>query len=967
MDDTGSPNGLRCRIMPPRRIALAMIGVLAWGSAFAQDLPPDRLAPEETQSAEPIGAGADQPLADVRVAGNQTIPSQAILAHIKSRAGRPVSGQTITEDVQALHRTRWFITVSPRVISEGPNGPELVFEVVERPIVQRVEYRGNEEIKEKHLAALSGLRRGSPYNPQTNIEVARRLEAHYKEKGFTFAEVKLVSGDQPDQREVVFEIVEGPKVRVEDIVFRGNSGFTIASGLADANLRLHLQTERMLPLIPGMLAVPIGGLYKPETIANDIASLKSYYHGLGYVDVEITHQKHFSEDRSRVVIEYLIKEGPAYEVEKIEIQGNDIYSREELLAEGNLRPGERFNERKLNKDLTHMRDLYGSLGRLYSSVDPVLQYSETPGKLSLVYQINEDRPVYVRNVNVDLRGDNPYTRETLIRNLSQIHPGDLADPKLIRRTKSRIEGSGMFESGGTDGVEIDIQRVGFDELESDDALEEDPVFRGQTPDASFGGGQFAAPRDPRMGTSQSVRKTTAYLPPVEQQVVAANGPASRAMAPTVSAPAGSGAASIAGSSPFGAPANAPGSGVVTADAIVNPFSQPPVIQPISGQLNEYSPSYAPMSPQGDPMGNYIQNGQLPPRYIDLNMTATEARTGRLMIGAGVNSNSGVVGNIVFSEDNFDLFNVPRGPQDIWNGTAFRGDGQKFRVEAAPGDVVSRYLVSWTDPFFLDTDFSLSTSGFFFQRYYPDWNEERAGGRFSLGRQLTQNLSVSGIVRAEHVELWDPTYPTPRILQEAVGNSTLVTGGGAITWDNRDSPLLPSEGQMVEFTYTQGITDYQYPRFDLEGNQYYTLFSRPDGTGKHILSLGGQLGWTGDETPIFERYYAGGFQSLRGFEFRGVGPREYGVNIGGQFLLAGSVQYMFPLLANDALHGVVFSDFGTVNEDVSIDNFRASIGTGLRIAIPAFGPAPLAFDFAFPLAKVDGDETQIFSFYIGMQR
>ncbi len=162
MDDTGLPNGFRCRMMPSRRIALAIVVVMAWGSAFAQEIPPSRLTMEEPQADGPIGAGADRPLADVRVEGNQTIPTQAILAHIKSRAGRPVSGQTITEDVQALHRTRWFITVSPRVISEGKDGPDVVFEVIERPIVQRVEYRGTEDIKEKHLAALSGLRRGSP-------------------------------------------------------------------------------------------------------------------------------------------------------------------------------------------------------------------------------------------------------------------------------------------------------------------------------------------------------------------------------------------------------------------------------------------------------------------------------------------------------------------------------------------------------------------------------------------------------------------------------------------------------------------------------------------------------------------------------------------------------------------------------------------------------------------------------------
>ena len=958
MDDTGPPSGPRRRLPTQRFVAAVLVAMAMVGALFAQ---------QESSS--------QSPLADVRIAGNRTIPTPAILKHIKSREGRPVSGATISEDVQELYRTRWFISVAPRV-EQGENGPELIFEVIERPVVEKIEYRGNEEIDDEHLAALTGLKKGSPYDPHTNVEAARRMENHYKEEGYTFANVTLISGSEADQRNVIFQIKEGQKVRVKDVVFDGNTGWTIASGLADANLRMKLQTERMFPIIPGMLSLPLGGLYKPETIPNDIANLKSYYHSLGFFDVQITHKKLFNEDKSRVVIKYNIDQGTRYQVTDIDYQGNRVCDVEELAAERELEPGELFNEKALKQDLAHMKDIYGELGRLFSSVDPVLQYSETPGKVSLIYRIDEDRPIYVRSVNTELRGDHPHTKGTLLRNMSQIHPGDLADPDLIRRTKQRIGGSGIFERGGADGVSIDIERVGFETGESVPLIDDEPKFRGQSPDDYRTSNPFLPPRqtaapagNPYVAATgyaapsrQSVRKTApVYLPPVQERASASTTPAGQAVIPagaTFPQPT-----TVSGPSPFAGPVTPRTLPVQTADGVVNPYVQQPVIQPLAGQVGDYTPPFVPSSPQGDPLADYYQQ----PGYIDLNIAATEARTGRLMIGAGVNSNSGLVGNIVFSEDNFDILRFPRSPRDLWNGTAFRGAGQKFRIEAVPGNVVSRYLVSWTDPYFLDTVYSVGTSGFYFQRYYPDWNEERAGGRFTLGRQLTRNLSVNGIVRAEAVEIWDPTFPTPQILQDALGDSTLITAGAGLTWDNRDSALLPSEGQIVEFTYTQGITDYQYPRFDLEATQYYTLFSRPDGTGKHIFSLGGIFGWTGDDTPIFERFYAGGFQSLRGFEFRGVGPREMGVNIGGQFLLAGSVQYMFPLLANDALHGVVFSDFGTVNKDISVDNFRASVGTGLRISIPAFGPAPLAFDFAFPVAKVDGDETQIFSFYIGVQR
>ena len=94
-----------------------------------------------------------------------------------------------------------------------------------------------------------------------------------------------------------------------------------------------------------------------------------------------------------------------------------------------------------------------------------------------------------------------------------------------------------------------------------------------------------------------------------------------------------------------------------------------------------------------------------------------------------------------------------------------------------------------------------------------------------------------------------------------------------------------------------------------------------------------------------------------------------VQVGGEFKWINTVEYLFPLTADDMIHGVAFCDFGTVEQDVELhgDNFRVAPGVGLRITVPAMGPAPIALDFAFPVAKADTDETQVFSFNIGLQR
>ena len=133
----------------------------------------------------------------------------------------------------------------------------------------------------------------------------------------------------------------------------------------------------------------------------------------------------------------------------------------------------------------------------------------------------------------------------------------------------------------------------------------------------------------------------------------------------------------------------------------------------------------------------------------------------------------------------------------------------------------------------------------------------------------------------------------------------------------------------------------------------------------MLSLRGDLGGIFGDSPPFERFYAGGIGSLRGFDFRGVSPRQ-GLGddpVGGEFLALFKTEYSFPLYA-DTLRGLVFTDMGTVEEDFGINSWRASVGVGVRLQIDFFGPVPLEFDLAVPIAKDDDDEEQVFSFFIG---
>jgi outer membrane protein insertion porin family len=386
--------------------------------------------------------------------------------------------------------------------------------------------------------------------------------------------------------------------------------------------------------------------------------------------------------------------------------------------------------------------------------------------------------------------------------------------------------------------------------------------------------------------------------------------------------------------------------------------------PQVGDPNALNPLVQPFAPSGL-APNFPQN------YADLDVYVQEAQTGRIMIGGAYNSDNGLTGQITIDERNFDIARFPRSWRDVVDGRAFRGAGQGFRLELLPGRQVQRYLVSFTEPYLFNSAVSFSASGYFFNRNFFDWDEQRLGGQFSFGYRLTPNLSVSAGTRLESVDVFDPRLATSPELNAALGNSGLYLGFVRLIFDTRDHPFLPSEGAYLEMAYTQAFGDFDYPRGDIEYRRYFPIYRRDDGSGQHTLSFGSRLGVTGSDTPVYENYFAGGFSTMRGFDFRGASPLEGGVRVGGEFQWLNSVEYMFPLTADDMIRGVLFCDFGTVERDLTIsaENFRVAPGFGFRVHMPAagMGGAPLAFDFAFPVATADGDDRQMFSFYLGVNR
>jgi outer membrane protein insertion porin family len=351
-------------------------------------------------------------------------------------------------------------------------------------------------------------------------------------------------------------------------------------------------------------------------------------------------------------------------------------------------------------------------------------------------------------------------------------------------------------------------------------------------------------------------------------------------------------------------------------------------------------------------------------FKDILVQVQEEPTGSLIFGVGVNSDAGLIGSIVLNERNFDITRWPTSFDDLLSGHAFRGAGQEFRLEAVPGTQLQRYTASWREPYLFDSQFSLALSGYYWDEIYNEYTESRLGTRAVLSRRLNQYWSASITGTIEDVGLHNIQYDEPEVIQVDEGQHFLTSVRLGVTRDTRDSYLRATEGSVLDLSFEQFFGDYTFPQLNAEFSKFWTVYERADLSGRHVLALHSQMSWTSSDTPVFEKFYAGGFRSMRGFEFRGVGPALDGYKTGGDFLLLNSLEYQVPILANDNLYAVFFCDTGTVEEQVEIKDYRVSVGMGLRVVVPMMGPVPIALDVGFPLVRGPEDNTQVFSFWVG---
>jgi outer membrane protein insertion porin family len=372
-----------------------------------------------------------------------------------------------------------------------------------------------------------------------------------------------------------------------------------------------------------------------------------------------------------------------------------------------------------------------------------------------------------------------------------------------------------------------------------------------------------------------------------------------------------------------------------------------------------------------------------PSVRDVLVEVKERNTGSFNFGLGAGTDSGLFGNISLTQSNFDIGDWPQSFEEFAAGRAFRGAGQTFNISVSPGIDVSTYSVSFSDPRFLESDYGFSTSAFYRNRVFQGFTEERLAANVGVSRAFGDLWSGALRVNAQRVLLDGLAAGTPLIVWEQRGPDFIDSASFTMVRSTLDNAARPTRGSRVEATATYYGAfggDYQYPMVQGEYTTFLALDEDFFGR-KSVLRLNVNSGYIfSDTAPVFERFYLGG-NSFRGFAFRAISPlspeaitdnppntfptvnsegQPNGDPIGGQFMFFAGAQYEIPIF-DELVSGVVFCDSGTVTDDVTFDQYRVSVGIGLRLYVPQLGPFPIAFDFAVPVKKQDTDQTQTFSF------
>ncbi len=408
--------------------------------ANAQDAPPPDPqagapavpAPAATPAPSPAPAPAEQGdiIQTIAVAGAQRLEPETIVSYIRLRPGDRYTAAAADQALKDIAATELFSDF--RIRNDNGN---VVIEVTENPVINRIVLEGNKRIKDdKILPEINLSPRQIFTRSKVRADVARIIELYKRQGRFAATvEPQMVELEQ-NRVDVVFEINEGPKSKVRQINIIGNEKFS------DSELRGEMVTQQA-----GLLKIFSSTTsYDPDRLAFDQQQLRAFYLQNGYVDFRVVSAvAELTPDKRDFIITYVVEEGERYKFGEVNVESElRDFDSDAMTARLPMRTGDWYDAKLVEDTMEGLNQTAGTFGYAFADVRPDFRPNREERTMDLTFVIAEAPRVYVERIDVN---GNTLTQDKVVRREFRIAEGDAFNSLAVRRTTSRINSLGYFQ------------------------------------------------------------------------------------------------------------------------------------------------------------------------------------------------------------------------------------------------------------------------------------------------------------------------------------------------------------------------------------------------------------------------------------------------------------------------------------------------------------------------------------------
>jgi outer membrane protein insertion porin family len=369
------------------------------------------------------------------VEGSKKVEAEAILEKMNLKVGMTLDNYTLRNDIKKIYDMKYFDSVEAhKKVVGGKN--HLVLKIVEKPIISKISFSGNDEVSSDDLSEQLKTREYNILDVNTIKGDIVILQKFYEEKGFYLANFSYdLVKNEFGGLDLIFQIKEFDKVTVKKIMFLGNHE------IPDQELKAFMHTQEET-LFSGMSG---SGSFKEFYFKTDVEKLKYLYKTRGYLQVNIGNPIiTVSEDKKWIFITIDVKEGPKFDVNDIYFNGELLFTENEMKEKIKLITGEVYSEETLRKDIQALTEMYQDKGYAFANVLRRLQIVPGENKVDIHYSFEKGKVAYFGKVIVK---GNTKTRDKVVRRELRVYEGMKYSGSLLRKSKENVNRLGFFEPG----------------------------------------------------------------------------------------------------------------------------------------------------------------------------------------------------------------------------------------------------------------------------------------------------------------------------------------------------------------------------------------------------------------------------------------------------------------------------------------------------------------------------------------